>query len=969
MSRSYISIILIVGLVLGPVSISRSEPLLLPPPGTAVSLTAAHVPLLVRGIRIHPENPFNFDFIVDTGNTGLKEQRLEEESRRLIQYFLASLTIPEKDLWVNLSPYESQRVIPEEFGKTQMGRDFLAIDYLLKQLNASLTDPRQQLGKVFWSRVYQQAASRYQTTNIPVDTFNKVWIVPDNAVVETSGTMAMVAGSHLKVMLDVDYLAMNKDLASQKNNTERAGIVNEVSTGLIREIILPAIEKEVNEGEAFATLRQIFHSLILAVWFKRNLKENLLSQSYADQKKITGVKLDDGAQGQQIYVQYLRAFKKGVYNYIKEEDNGAGKVVPRRYFSGGLLFGPSQFDAILSTRNLSSGNFKANLQNRRVGQLHLVSQESRPVFSKVSPAMVSNNRPGLIKMRPFEASEIEILRNVGTLSSHIKSNTKGREFEVMSLTATVKDEDSSYMERLQAGLILAALPDDHEAMLLGVRQILEHIRTQHYIALTPDRPPQRILEKALEEITLIPLNKIQDIDLSNAVREELGWWLENAWGTPEAAVILRGMNNSPSANYYETRLKINGRFLKIGDLLADKGVDAKVVRATLKADPHGGISKQNYLHWKFEEGGRNVIIPSSDWDAVKRYAEKLIKERSVYGSVILPEQINEVMRRIDALKHIPDIVRARLAATLGAQKVVSMYVTGSYLWGHKKEAPTDLDILVLTDGEGHEDIQLPLLPSDIPDGERLPPYMEIGITGKKTFLEGTGHRKEAYKMILYQSGLLIDGEDVYSNQTPPIQNKLVFINDLYINGKKEYLDRTLNNDDPADRLYYVRKASRRIVEAEITVRSIDPTINVDVAYITRLFMNYNNPLLPPEKRVTLSDIEKAYTGLGDEKSGHIVEVRDSILREFQIQQLVQLMNTISVSKPVPSRDAAVMAVDNKTGGLDFTEQLLKIETMSRNAAVRFTRNAFRTAPFDGLEPVILGITPINSLFFEDQSRR
>src|SRR5262249_22698027 len=38
-----------------------------------------------------------------------------------------------------------------------------------------------------------------------------------------------------------------------------------------------------------------------------------------------------------IYQQYLKAFKKGVYNYIKEEpDAVTGQMVPRKYFSGGF---------------------------------------------------------------------------------------------------------------------------------------------------------------------------------------------------------------------------------------------------------------------------------------------------------------------------------------------------------------------------------------------------------------------------------------------------------------------------------------------------------------------------------------------------------------------------------------------------------------------------------------------------------
>jgi len=108
----------------------------------------------------------------------------------------------------------------------------------------------------------------------------------------------------------------------------------------MREIILPEIEKEVNEGQNFAQLRQIYQSLILATWFKKTLKESLLGQVYVDRNKVKGVDTDDPALKQKIYDQYVKAFEQGVYNYIKEEvDPVTNQVVPRQYFSGGLGLG------------------------------------------------------------------------------------------------------------------------------------------------------------------------------------------------------------------------------------------------------------------------------------------------------------------------------------------------------------------------------------------------------------------------------------------------------------------------------------------------------------------------------------------------------------------------------------------------------------------------------------------------------
>ena len=63
----------------------------------------------------------------------------------------------------------------------------------------------------------------------------------------------------------------------------------------------------------------------------------MLNQVYANQSKVNGINLNDPTVKQQIYEQYLKAYKKGVFNYIKEDVNNAGQSMPRKYFSGGIL--------------------------------------------------------------------------------------------------------------------------------------------------------------------------------------------------------------------------------------------------------------------------------------------------------------------------------------------------------------------------------------------------------------------------------------------------------------------------------------------------------------------------------------------------------------------------------------------------------------------------------------------------------
>ncbi len=389
MRKSLISVLVFAFLAtsLGPVpKADAAELLSLPVPGTMVSLSPAYAPVMIKGLTVHKDNPFLFDFIVDPGDSDslplvgrAREGGLKQEANKLIKYFLASLTIPEKNLWVNLSPYEKDRMIPEELSKTEMGRDLLAQDYLLKQITASLIYPEKELGKSFWDKVYTKAQQMYGTTEIPVNTFNKVWIMADKAEVFEHNQTAFVTGSHLKVMLEEDYLALEKSqrqtgdmlrkpegiaTCPQAGCQANEGLTmkatqrnapNALASQIVRELILPELEKEVNTGKNFANLRQIFNSLILASWYKKNLKQALLNQVYSDKSKVKGLEFfpspglrpyravgPEGGRGEgrgdieQIYHRYLQAYKKGVFNYIKEDINQSkNTTVPRKYFSGG----------------------------------------------------------------------------------------------------------------------------------------------------------------------------------------------------------------------------------------------------------------------------------------------------------------------------------------------------------------------------------------------------------------------------------------------------------------------------------------------------------------------------------------------------------------------------------------------------------------------------------------------------------
>ena len=140
---------------------------------------------------------------------------------------------------------------------------------------------------------------------------------------------------NLKVMLEQDYLSLEKHEGIQSGQAQTKN-TNQLGSQIVREIVIPELTKEVNEDKNFAKLRQVYNSLILATWYKKKIKDSILDQVYANKNKVAGVNIDH-QEKEKIYQKYLRAFKKGVFNYIKEDiDPATQETIPRKYFSGGV---------------------------------------------------------------------------------------------------------------------------------------------------------------------------------------------------------------------------------------------------------------------------------------------------------------------------------------------------------------------------------------------------------------------------------------------------------------------------------------------------------------------------------------------------------------------------------------------------------------------------------------------------------
>lgn len=286
---------------------------------TSVKLSNNFSLPFVRGVNFDPANPFEMNFIIDPSG---KNHVSLDERYKILRYFLAALTIPDEKIWVNLSPYEKNRIIDETVASTEIGKTLLEQDYLLKQLSASLTHPETNTGRQYWQQPIQEI-------------FSKIWIKPKNVHVYDKDTTVFIS--------DIEF---GLDCESDSQS-----------------VLIEPLTEQVNAGRNFARLRQMVYSIILAQWFKRKFARSLYN-FYFNADKTTGLDVINPVIKEKIFDKYVEAFNKGAYGVTRKVREN-GHLVKKRYFSGG---------AVVQLNNMQKKYDTGNIINRKFSGSSMLNQ-------------------------------------------------------------------------------------------------------------------------------------------------------------------------------------------------------------------------------------------------------------------------------------------------------------------------------------------------------------------------------------------------------------------------------------------------------------------------------------------------------------------------------------------------------------------------------------------------------------------
>ncbi len=310
----------------------------------------------MRSISIDPAGN-EVDLLLDRGDApNIRQTELDRSSDALMRYFRVGLALPNSAFWVNLRPDAPDEIIDPYLERTDVGEILLKSDLMLKRDLARMTDPANTEGREYWDKLYAKAERLFGGEDMQIPMATRPWIVPGEIILRETGTGVYIYKAVLSVRMEQDYI---KDSPFHRFDDPRLKALNEYSSKLLREKILPKLTREINSSKRYSELRQVFYSLVLAQWLKQRLAvsgERLVDgigslavsvERLADSKDLSGLTSRKPWSKQEYYRAYRASFEQGEYNKEAAVHGPHGDTVCR-YFSGGMnLDGGSLASAVI----------------------------------------------------------------------------------------------------------------------------------------------------------------------------------------------------------------------------------------------------------------------------------------------------------------------------------------------------------------------------------------------------------------------------------------------------------------------------------------------------------------------------------------------------------------------------------------------------------------------------------------------
>ncbi|MET9517618.1 hypothetical protein [Streptomyces sp. NPDC002994] len=261
--------------------------------------------------------------------------------------FFTWLALDPSKFWVNLNPDQPDKIMDAKFGKTDAGRVLLEADLEMKRDYADAINPtKRDEADRFWKSMPKNE------DGVPCFFQVRNWIEPGTAQVREQDGGIYILDAPLRVKSE--YMKMTNvppgSFFCDFDEAEKKWAEQQVNR-----LIIPEVEKRINNDPAYADLRRVYTARVAAEWIRQQDAKAptdyrpIINSDDVSKWPLRGANKDWTRES--TYQAYLKSFREGESKW--EHDAGGG---PYTYSVGGVDFSKQP------KRNITSVRFQAEHQ-------------------------------------------------------------------------------------------------------------------------------------------------------------------------------------------------------------------------------------------------------------------------------------------------------------------------------------------------------------------------------------------------------------------------------------------------------------------------------------------------------------------------------------------------------------------------------------------------------------------------------
>ena len=338
--------------------------------GNSGGVNFSHVDLtaISTNLTVTPSGQYGFFNYVLRGEkekTGTAKIDVRNSSALAYNTFFVGLFMPNNLFWVNLNPWEPNRLLGDGLEKTDAGRVMLEADLQMKKDFAKYENPcESDVGSQFWKKLDEKSDQLTQTIKkkypndfnekdiITFSTVSRNWIIPDKINAQGAGDTIYIESAPLTVESEPVYdhsqyevkdrLAIMFSQPVKDDLATAAKDYGKYSMELEDEMIRPLVVHDINTANEYSDLRTVYYSLVLAQWYKNKFQSSrgLFSDDF-DSGKIELYGSDMSWKPESTWQAYKKSFEEHDYECVKTEEFTQGNTIitsKKIYQGGGVKF-------------------------------------------------------------------------------------------------------------------------------------------------------------------------------------------------------------------------------------------------------------------------------------------------------------------------------------------------------------------------------------------------------------------------------------------------------------------------------------------------------------------------------------------------------------------------------------------------------------------------------------------------------